>query len=71
MQVLTERERDTLMCQHRLHQMTKDQTFVNMAKKTKKAFMERGSVFVERDNAFQERDKTLAYRVQHKKVVLF
>jgi len=42
----TERERDALMYQHRLHQMTKEQTLVNMAKKAKQAFKERDEAFI-------------------------
>jgi hypothetical protein len=62
----SERERDALMYQHRLHQMTKEQTFLNMSKKARKAFKERDSAFLERDSAFLERDS--AYLEKNKAV---
>jgi predicted transposase/invertase (TIGR01784 family) len=58
----SERERDALMYQHRLHQMTKEQTFLNMSKKARKAFKERDSAFLERDSAFLERDSAFLER---------
>jgi len=53
----SEKERDALMYQHRLHQLTKEQTIFNMAKKAKQAFKARDAAFIERDKAFTERDK--------------
>ena len=58
----TERERDALLYQHRLHQLTKEQTLVNMAKKAKQAFKERDAAFIaleEKKLALEEKNLAL------------
>lgn len=53
----SERERDALMYQHRIHQMAKEQTFVNMAKRAKEAFQREKQAVQREKQAFKERDK--------------
>ena len=48
----SERERDALMYQHRKHQLAKEQTFLNLAKKGEQALKKAEQAFKERDEAF-------------------